>query len=84
MTLVDRLTLIFMKQLFATPKGRVHFLTQVADAESNDEGKVFEMLKTRTTDAQLQTLVMRHAGGSHTPRRPGPPGRGAGAPRCGG
>ncbi len=61
MTLTDKLTQMFMKQMLRTPKGRVHFLTQVADAENNDEGKIFEMLKTRTDDEQLQTLVVRHS-----------------------
>src|SRR5581483_6787626 len=61
MTLTDALTLMFMKDLFSTPKGRVHFLTQVADAENNDEGAIFEALKRRADDPQLQRLVQRHA-----------------------
>jgi hypothetical protein len=61
MTLTDSLTLMFMKDLFSTPKGRVHFLTQVADAENNDEGAIFEALKRRSDDPQLQRLVQRHA-----------------------
>jgi rubrerythrin len=61
MTFLDELTLTFMKQLLSTPKGRVHFLAQVADAEHNDEGAVFEALKARASDPQLQKMVARHA-----------------------
>jgi rubrerythrin len=61
MNFTDRLTLSFMKDLFATPKGRVHFLAQVADAENNDEGAIFEALKKRASDPQLQKMVARHA-----------------------
>lgn len=62
MTFTDKLTLRFMKQLLKSRKGRAHFLTQVADAENNDEGKVFEALKERAkSDPELQRLVARHA-----------------------
>jgi hypothetical protein len=62
MTLVDRLTVMFMKQLLKGPKGRVHFLTQVAEAENNDEGKVFAALMERAkSDPELHRLVARHA-----------------------
>jgi hypothetical protein len=62
MNLTDRLTLMFMKQLLKTPRGRAHFLTQVAEAENNDEGKVFAALKERAkSDPQLEKLVARHA-----------------------
>jgi rubrerythrin len=61
MTFLDSLTLVFMKQMLRTPKGRAHFLTQVADAENNDEGAIFAALKTRTSDPQLQRMVTRHA-----------------------
>jgi hypothetical protein len=62
MTLVETLTLKFMKQLLQSPKGRVHFLTQLADAENNDEGKVFEALKERAkVDPNLYKMVARHA-----------------------
>jgi len=61
MTFTDQLTLTFMKQLLRTPKGRVHFLAQVADAENNDEGAIFEALKQRASDPQLQKMVARHA-----------------------
>jgi hypothetical protein len=61
MTFLDQLTLVFMKQMLRTPKGRVHFLTQVADAENNDEGAIFAALKARTSDPQLQRMVTRHA-----------------------
>src|SRR5438105_3285665 len=47
MTLVEKLTLMFMQQLTKNPAGRVHFLTQLSDAENNDEGRVFEALKER-------------------------------------
>lgn len=62
MTFTDKLTLMFMKQMLKSPKGRAHFLTQVADAENNDEGKVFEALKERAkSDPELHRLVARHA-----------------------
>jgi hypothetical protein len=62
MTLTDKLTLMFMKQLLKSPRGRAHFLSQVADAENNDEGKIFEALKVRARgDHELHRLVTRHA-----------------------
>jgi rubrerythrin len=62
MTLVDRLTVKFLAQMTKTPQGRVHFLNQVADAENNDEGKVFEALKERAkVDPELSRMVQRHA-----------------------
>ncbi len=62
MRLADRLTLMFMKQMLQNPKGRSHFLTQVADAENNDEGAVFAALLERAKhDEALHKLVARHA-----------------------
>ena len=62
MNLTDTLTLMFMKQLMRSPRGRSHFLGQVADAENNDEGKIFEALKERAKDdPELHRLVVRHA-----------------------
>src|SRR5882672_8623461 len=62
MTIVEKLTLTFMRQMLKNPRGRVHFLTQLADAENNDEGRVFEALKERAkSDPQLHKMVSRHA-----------------------
>jgi len=62
MRLADRLTLMFMKRMLKGPRGRSHFLTQVADAENNDEGAVFEALVERAKDDEtLHKLVTRHA-----------------------
>ncbi|MBK7859398.1 MAG: ferritin-like domain-containing protein [Archangiaceae bacterium] len=62
MTLVERLTVMFLKKLMQRPEGRAHFLAQVADAENNDEGQVFAALKERAkSDPELHRLVARHA-----------------------
>ncbi len=60
MTFADRLSLLFMKDLLATPRGRAHLLSQCADAESSGEGRVFEELLKREDDRELKRLVSRH------------------------
>ncbi|MBL8950280.1 MAG: ferritin-like domain-containing protein [Myxococcaceae bacterium] len=62
MRIADKLTLLFMKRMLAGPRGRSHFLSQVADAENNDEGAVFAALLERAKeDEALHKLVARHA-----------------------
>jgi sphingolipid 4-desaturase/C4-monooxygenase len=60
-TLVERANLLFLKQLVKSPRGRVHLLAQVADAESSGEGAIFERLAQIVDDAELQRLIARHA-----------------------
>lgn len=62
MRLADRLTLMFMQRMLKNPRGRSHFLAQVADAENNDEGAVFKALIERAQeDETLHKMVTRHA-----------------------
>jgi rubrerythrin len=60
MTLNDTLTLAFFERLVSTPEGRAHVLATCADAESTDEGRVFEHLLDQVDDPELKRLVKRH------------------------
>ncbi len=61
-TLADRVSLVFLKQLVATPQGRSLLLTQLADAEAEGEGGLFERLsEVATHDPSMQRLISRHA-----------------------
>jgi len=50
----------FMDRLFSCARGRAFMLNLLADAEIEDEGKVFETLKARVDDAELRKLVRIH------------------------
>jgi sphingolipid 4-desaturase/C4-monooxygenase len=60
-SLVDRLNLVFLKQLVKTPRGRAHLLTQVAQAEETGEGAVFERLAELTSEPEIRTMIAKHA-----------------------
>ena len=59
-TLNDRLTARFLKGLLATPAGRAHLLNQAADAESTDEGAIFDRLLAHVLDPKLRQMITRH------------------------
>ncbi len=60
-TIVERANFLFLQQLVKTPKGRVHLLSQVADAEATGEVAVFERLAELSGEPELQKLIRRHA-----------------------
>jgi len=60
MTLRERINLAFIRRLLATPEGRAHVLTQVADAEGSDEAAIFDRLRTRVSDDKLEQLIAKH------------------------
>src|SRR5437762_979970 len=57
----ERVSLRFLRHVVATPAGRAYILQQVADAESSDEGAIFDHLLARVDDPELRRLVKRHA-----------------------
>ena len=61
-TLSNRISLAFLKDLVATPRGRALLLSQVADAEAEGESGVFERLAALTrSDPLLCKMISRHA-----------------------
>jgi rubrerythrin len=60
MNLQESLTLAFFERLVASPEGRAHVLATCADAESSDEGAVFDRLLAHVDDEELRRLVKRH------------------------
>jgi rubrerythrin len=56
----EALTLAFFERLVASREGRAHVLATCADAESSDEGAVFERLLAHVDDEELRRLVRRH------------------------
>jgi len=60
MDLRTEITERFTRRLLASPKGRAHVLTQIADAESNGENQVFEHILEHVDDPQLKKLVEKH------------------------
>lgn len=60
MNLRNRISLRFMRRLTATPAGRAHMLSQVADAEGSDEAAIFDRALSRVDDPHLRKLVEKH------------------------
>lgn len=60
-TLVERANRLFLQHLVGSPEGRVHLLTQVANAETSGELAIFERLAALADDADVQRLIRRHA-----------------------
>ena len=59
-SLRDRLAMRYMTHLTQTSEGRSHLLTQLADAEDNDEGRLFDRVLARVDDPRFEKLVRRH------------------------
>src|SRR5689334_13425873 len=57
---VDAAAVMFLKQLFKTPRGRAYFLAQLVATEGADENRIFEALE-KFADPQLQRMTRRHA-----------------------
>ena len=60
MTLLERLNLRYLNQLFRTPEGRAHVLAQAADGESSGESAIFDRLLARVDDPELQRVIAKH------------------------
>jgi demethoxyubiquinone hydroxylase (CLK1/Coq7/Cat5 family) len=60
MRLQETLTLAYFERLVSSPAGRAHVLATCADAESSDEGALFDRLLTWVEDDELAKLVKRH------------------------
>jgi tRNA isopentenyl-2-thiomethyl-A-37 hydroxylase MiaE len=60
MTLPERLQARFLGKLTSTPAGRAYILATLADAESSDEGQVFDLLAQRVDDEPLQKMIRVH------------------------
>jgi rubrerythrin len=64
MNLRDHIKPLVFDRLFqrivSTPRGRAYILAQLADAESSDEGRIFDELLSRVDDPQLQKLIRIH------------------------
>lgn len=50
----------FMEKLMSTPAGRHHVLSQVADAETSGEARIFEQALAKVDDPDLQRMIRRH------------------------
>jgi hypothetical protein len=50
----------FVRRLLATPEGRSHVLSQIAQAESNGEVALFDHILSQVKDPKLRTMVSRH------------------------
>jgi demethoxyubiquinone hydroxylase (CLK1/Coq7/Cat5 family) len=59
-SLRDRLDLSFLRFLLRSPEGRQHVLSQVADAETSGEARIFEQALAKVQDADLQRMIRRH------------------------
>jgi rubrerythrin len=60
MTILERLNLRYLKQLFRSPEGRAHVLAQAADGEASGESAIFDRLLARVDDPELQRVIGRH------------------------
>jgi rubrerythrin len=56
----NALDLNFLRHLIETPAGRQHVLSQVADAESTGESRVFEQLLSQVDDPELAKMIEKH------------------------
>jgi rubrerythrin len=54
------LTEKYLRELIATPEGRAHILSQIADAEDNGEARVFDDALEHVEDPQLKKMITRH------------------------
>ncbi len=57
----DRIGLRFLSKLLANVPGRVYFLAQLVDAETNGECGVFDELAAYAEDEELQKMIRRHS-----------------------
>lgn len=60
MTILERLNLRYMRQLFSTPEGRAHVLAQAVDGESSGESAIFERTVAQVDDPELKKVIRRH------------------------
>ena len=60
MSLEEHLSLAFTRQFVATPIGRAHVLSQLADAEDNGETQMFDRALALVDDPKLAQLIVRH------------------------
>ena len=58
--LAQPLTRRFLRGLVSTAAGRAHVLSQAADAESTDEGAIFDRLLAHVDDPKLEQMIRRH------------------------
>jgi hypothetical protein len=61
MDLATRLRTRYLDRLLSTARGRAFVLNTMADAESSDEGAIFELLEQRVDDPELQRMIRKHA-----------------------
>lgn len=61
MDFATRLRTRYLDRLLSTARGRAFVLNQMADAESSDEGAIFELLEQRVDDPELQRMIRKHA-----------------------
>jgi tRNA isopentenyl-2-thiomethyl-A-37 hydroxylase MiaE len=57
---LHKITARFLHTLLSTPAGRAHLLNSVADAESSDEGAIFERLLASVDDPKLRQMIGKH------------------------
>src|SRR5690242_19134533 len=60
MTILERLNLRYMRQLFSTPEGRAHVLAQAVDGESSGEAAIFERTIAQVDDPELKRVIRKH------------------------
>jgi hypothetical protein len=58
--LVGLLTRTFLSDLLRTPEGRAFVLQQLADAESTDEGALFDHILASVDDPEIGRMVRKH------------------------
>lgn len=59
-TLKDTVDSWFLDRLLSTPEGRHHVLSQVADAETSGEARIFEQALARVDDPDLARMIRKH------------------------
>ena len=60
-TPIDHVSLVFLKQLCATPRGRAFLFQALANVEGDAELNAFEAMAGAVSDPQLQKVIRRHA-----------------------
>jgi len=60
MNLRDELSLRYVRLMLGTVEGRAFVLRQLADAESNGEGQIFDRILSQVDDPELRQMIKKH------------------------
>jgi len=56
----SRMNLAFTRRLVRSPEGRAHLLSQLAEAESSGEARIFDQALARVDDPELARMIEKH------------------------